>query len=292
MIYDTVLRISYEYANAASGGRHLVRLMPMDLPGVQRLIAGHLNIEPEPTDRTDRIDFFGNIATEFAFRTPHKHIGLTLHARIERLATGRVPAGACPLDRLRQEISACRDLGLDAPWHYVTGSVRAPLDAAMTAYATAQLEPGMTAVEAVEAIGSALFRDMRFDAEATSVETPAAEAFAKRHGVCQDFSHIMIACLRGIGIPAGYVSGLLRTRPPEGKARLEGADAMHAWVRAWCGTGAGWVEYDPTNAVAVGLDHITVAQGRDYHDVAPVKGVLRATGGQRSTQAVDVIPHQ
>jgi transglutaminase-like putative cysteine protease len=131
---------------------------------------------------------------------------------------------------------------------------------------------------------------MRFDAKATDADTSPAEAFEKRHGVCQDFSHIMIACLRGTGIPAGYVSGYLRTLPPAGQPRLQGADAMHAWVRAWCGTGMGWVEFDPTNAMMAGLDHVVVARGRDYSDVSPVKGVLRTPGGQTSRQAVDIVP--
>ena len=160
----------------------------------------------------------------------------------------------------------------------------------MTDYARAQLRPGMTAVAAVEALGMALYRDMKFDADATNVDTPPGEAFARRHGVCQDFAQVMIACLRGLGIPAGYVSGFLRTDPPPGRPRLEGADAMHAWVRAWCGLDAGWIEFDPTNAIRAGTDHILVARGRDYGDVAPVKGVLRIVGGQNTDHTVDVIP--
>ena len=147
-----------------------------------------------------------------------------------------------------------------------------------------------TACEAVLAVGRALHAEMRFDAEATEVDTTPREAFDARHGVCQDFTHVMIACLRGIGIPAGYVSGFLRTRPPPGKPRLEGADAMHAWVRAWCGREMGWIAYDPTNAMPEGEDHIVAARGRDYSDVAPVRGVTRSAGGHETTQAVDVIP--
>jgi transglutaminase-like putative cysteine protease len=160
----------------------------------------------------------------------------------------------------------------------------------MTLYARDAIVPGMTTLDAVRALGLALHRDMKFDPDATTVDTPPAEAFARRHGVCQDFAQVMIACLRGAGIPAGYVSGFLRTNPPPGKARLEGADAMHAWVRAWCGGQTGWVEFDPTNAIAAGTDHIVVARGRDYGDVAPVKGVLRIAGEQTTEHAVDVIP--
>jgi transglutaminase-like putative cysteine protease len=290
MIYDTILRISYIYAGTASGGRHLARLLPLDLPAEQRLILGHLDITPEPAERLDRIDFFGNNAVEFAFRSPHKDIVLRVHARVDRLATGALPARSCRLPDLPRDVDACRDLGATSPLHYIAPSARVPLLDATTAYARAQLAPDMTTLDAVIAIGTALHRDMRFDPKATTVETPMAEAFANKHGVCQDFSHVMIACLRGLGIPSGYVSGFLRTQPPPGQARLEGADAMHAWVRAWCGTQAGWVEFDPTNAVTAGQNHIVVARGRDYHDVSPVKGILRAAGGQRSEQAVDVIP--
>ena len=290
MIYDIVLRISTRYASPAIGGRHLARLMPADLPGEQRLIAGHLDITPPPADRTDRVDFFGNRATDFAFRGAHDQISLRLQARVDR--HGPLPASgpSCPLADLPRALSARHSLSPDAPAHFAAPSPLVPRDAAMAAYAAAAISQGLTVQDAVIAIGTALHTDMLYDPDATEVDTPAAEAFAARHGVCQDFSHIMITCLRSLGIPAGYVSGFLRTTPPPGKPRLEGADAMHAWVRAWCGPDAGWVEYDPTNAVLAGADHIVVARGRDYSDVSPVKGVLRVSGGQSSEQAVDVIP--
>jgi transglutaminase-like putative cysteine protease len=148
----------------------------------------------------------------------------------------------------------------------------------------------MPARAAMEAIGHALHKDITFDAEATTVDTSPEEAFKGKRGVCQDIAHIMIACLRGVGVPAAYISGYLRTIPPPGKPRLAGADAMHAWVSAWCGAQAGWVEFDPTNDLRVATDHIFVARGRDYSDVAPLKGALRTAGAQSTKQAVDVIP--
>ena len=289
MLYDITLRISYDYANPVIGGRHLVRLVPADIPGSQRLIAGHLDIVPRPAERFDSVDFFGNSTTEFAFRAPHDEIILKVQARVDRVQTGLPPLESGFLATLPADIAACRDLGPQAPLHFIAGSVRAPLTATMTTYGREAVAPWMTTAQAIIAIGAALRRDMTFDPDATEVDTPASEAFETRRGVCQDFSHIMIACLRGIGIPAGYVSGFLRTTPPPGKTRLEGADAMHAWVRAWCGGQGGWLEYDPTNGVIAGQDHIVVGYGRDYFDVAPVKGVLRASGGQKSAQAVDVI---
>lgn len=290
MLYDVSLTIAYAYDSPAVAGRHLVRLLPADLPGEQRLVAGHLDIQPPPAERHDRTDFFGNATTEFSFREPHKDFSLRLLARVDRSQKAEQNGGSTLLSHLSAEISSHRSLSADAPAHFIASSRQAETNADMAAYARSAADSGMTAHQAMIAVGQALHRDMKYDPKATTVETPAAVAFAARHGVCQDFSHIMIACLRSLGIPAGYVSGFLRTIPPPGKSRLEGADAMHAWVRAWCGRERGWAEYDPTNAIPAGSDHIVVARGRDYFDVAPVKGILRATGGQHSKQAVDVVP--
>lgn len=290
MLYDIGLTITHEYARSATAGRHALRLVPADLPGEQRLIAGTLDIKPTPDEWLNGTDFFGNPVVDIAYRSAHDEIVFSVQARVERLARTPGLDLSPPLAGLRQEVAAYRALDPLSPHHFLGASPRVPLDDDITAYATALLGDGMTATGAVEAIGLALHRDMRFDPEATTVDTPTKEAFERRHGVCQDFTHIMIAALRGVGVPAGYVSGYLRTKPPEGKPRLEGADAMHAWVRVWCGFETGWIEYDPTNALLVGTDHIVIARGRDYADVAPVKGVLRTAGEQTADHAVDVIP--
>ena len=290
MIYDIGLTITYFYESPAVGGRHLLRLTPADLPGVQKRLACRLEVEPDPAERRDYHDFFGNESIEVVFREAHDEIAFRVSSRIERLMQPPSLDISPDLPRLAQEIAAWRDLGPDAPHHFLPVSPRIGRLPEAAAFARARLKPGMTAFAAVCAIGEAFYEEMTYDPDATTVDTPPAEAFAKRHGVCQDFAHIMIAALRGIGIPAGYVSGFLRTSPPPGKPRLEGADAMHAWVRAWCGTELGWVEYDPTNAVIVGLDHIEIGHGRDYGDVAPVSGVLKISGSQTTEQAVDVIP--
>ena len=287
--YDISLKIRYDYANLVVGGRHLIRLLPLTRPGVQRLVAGHIAISPPPDDRSDGLDFFGNHAVSFVIGGAHDHILLRLTARVERSA----PPGGGPsltLPELARALGAWASVDASAPVHFRAASPRVAGNPAMVDYARSLLANGQTAADLVAALGRQLHADMRFDPDATEVDTPVAEAFEKRHGVCQDFSHVMIACLRGLGIPAGYVSGFLRTSPPPGKARLEGADAMHAWVRAWCGPAAGWIDYDPTNATLVGADHIEVAFGRDYFDVAPIKGALRGAGSQRSLQSVDVVP--
>ena len=287
--YDISLRIRYDYATPAAGGRHLVRLLPITRAGSQRLVAGHIDISPDVNERLESLDFFGNHMVAFALPGHHDHIALKLTARVDRAAPQ--PLGpSVSLNGLEAALDDVTTLDADSPLHFRTASPRVPLNAAMTDYGRALLTPDQTTADLLQRLGETLHHDMRFDPEATEVDTPAAEAFEKRHGVCQDFSHIMIASLRGLGIPAGYVSGFLRTIPPAGKPRLEGADAMHAWVRAWCGPQAGWVDYDPTNATIAGQDHIEVAFGRDYSDVAPIKGMMRGASGQRSDQEVDVVP--
>jgi transglutaminase-like putative cysteine protease len=290
MLYDIGLTIAYEYDRPAVAGRHLLRLMPADLPGLQRRISGMLSILPQPAERRPLHDFFGNEAFEVAFRAEHDEILFRVAARVERIPQSPGLDISPRIERLGDEVAEYRGLDADAPHHFLGQSPRTAPSPEMTAYAREQLASGATAAAGVQAIGLALHRDMRFDPEATTVETPASEAFDRRHGVCQDFAQVMIACLRGVGIPAGYVSGFLRTEPPPGRPRLEGADAMHAWVRAWCGWQAGWIEYDPTNAMPAGTDHILVARGRDYGDVSPVKGILRIAGEQKTEHAVDVIP--
>jgi transglutaminase-like putative cysteine protease len=159
----------------------------------------------------------------------------------------------------------------------------------ITQYA-AEVTQGCTSVlDCAHALCLAIHRDFKYDPKATDVETKPGEAFALRKGVCQDFVHVMISGLRGLGIPAAYVSGFLRTNPPPGKPRLEGTDAMHAWVRVWCGQLTGWVEFDPTNAMLAGSDHISIGHGRDYSDISPIMGVLKTSGSHEAAQSVDVV---
>ena len=290
MLYDISLRIAYIYDHPADSSRHIVRLSPADLPGEQRQVAGTLKIDPKPAEHRTHADFFGNQSVELAYFDAHKKIKLSVQSRVERFDPNQKFGDAPTLDELRRNITTHKSLAPTSPHHFVGTTSRVPIDIATTKYAQRLLARHYSVVDAVVAIGESLRREFRYDPKATTVETPMLDAFRGRHGVCQDFSHIMIACLRGIGIPAGYVSGFLRTSPPPGKKRLEGADAMHAWVRVWCGEQIGWVEYDPTNATFAGSDHIVIARGRDYSDVAPIKGILRSHGKHTSTQTVDVIP--
>ncbi len=290
MQYDIKLTIGYVYGAPSDHARTLVRLLPTDVVGRQIVRSRLLTVTPRPDERREAHDFFGNAMCTMVFHAPIDRIELTLRASAERLQQAEGLDLSPDLPGLAREIAADRRLDGTAPHHFIGPSVRVPVVPEIEAFARAQVALGMTTLQVVERIGRALHAEMRFETGATDVNTPTAEAFANRHGVCQDFTHIMIAALRALGVPAGYVSGFLRTHPPPGQPRLEGADAMHAWVMAWCGAEMGWVEFDPSNCCQVYQDHITIAFGRDYSDIAPVKGVLRTSGAQDSHHSVDVIP--
>lgn len=290
MRYNVRLQLEYAYQSPVAGARHLVRVMPSTLDAGQRVVASSIVLDPVPVERNDWHDFFGNAVVSAAYREPQARLRITMNARVQvdeqSMALDLSPDRA----GLATELADTRSLASGSPHHFMGDSPWIALDGEITDYARAGVAGAETVLDAVRRFGERIHSDFRYDSRSTEVDTPAKDAFALRRGVCQDFSHIMIAGLRGIGIPAGYVSGFLRTIPPPGKRRLAGADAMHAWVRAWCGREVGWVEYDPTNRTFTGDGHITVAVGRDYQDVPPITGVLRTSGKQRTSQSVDVVP--
>ncbi|WP_018147715.1 transglutaminase family protein [Henriciella marina] len=290
MLYDISLKVMYRYGGPVRTGRHLVHLWPLSLPGIQSVGETRVDITPEPADRSGFKDFFGNWASEIVFDTPHQRFEVKLSTRVERhLITSPRPASIA-FDKLAEALGETNSLAPNSPLHFLGTTPRVRPNLVLQDYVMDLAPPQASTRDMVRLLGERLNKDMTFDASATSVDTRHEDAFASRRGVCQDFSHIMIAALRSVGVPAGYVSGCLRTEPPPGKERLEGADAMHAWVRAWCGPETGWIEYDPTNACEVSTNHIVIAYGRDYSDVSPVKGVLRSASGQAGSQAVDVVP--
>ena len=215
---------------------------------------------------------------------------LTLNARVDRPEILLAPDFSPPLADLAAQIGGYRWLVGASPHHFLAPSRRIPPMPEVEHFARATVPFGASTRQTVESLGRALHAEMLFDPTATDVDTAPAQAFAQRRGVCQDFAQIMIGGLRSLGIPAAYVGGYLRTHPPPGAARLVGADAMHAWVRAWTGTAQGWVDFDPTNACFALGDHIDVGFGRDYADVAPVVGMLRMEGKQTSRLSVDIAP--
>ncbi|MBM2323467.1 MULTISPECIES: transglutaminase family protein [Marivita] len=288
MKYSIRLTIAHYYDLPAANSRHLIRVLPRTLLGRQKLTTHLLEVFPEPESKAEGVDFFGNTTHSCAHRDQHKEMSIRLSCHVEMDAPSLWQDLSPSIQRLRSDHDTLTDLGPTSPLHFLGPSPRLPPNSAIRDFAKDLYQPEASAVETVIRIGKALHETMTFDATATTVDTDAADAFRLQRGVCQDFTHIMILALQSLGIPSGYVSGYLRTLPPPGSVKLEGADAMHAWVRAWCGPLQGWIEYDPTNATLVGTDHVVAGYGRDYSDVAPVRGHLRSSGGQSNTQAVDV----
>ncbi|MGO4172132.1 transglutaminase family protein [Bosea sp. TAF32] len=290
MIYELRHVTTYGYSRQVPFSRCILRLLPHDGPG-QIVRKAELSISPRPAERSDGICFFGNRMTTVTITKPHRELKVEMRARIEVHRQAPPHAG---LTRNWEEVAqlalASNSLAPDSPAHHLYPSRLVPPVAAVIAYAAESFGARRPVLEAASELMARIRRDFSYDPEATEVSTPIAEAFAQRHGVCQDFAHIMIGGLRGLGLPAAYVSGYIRTIPPPGEKRLEGSDASHAWVLLWCGPETGWVGLDPTNDLIVADDHIVTAIGRDYADVAPLDGVVIGPGSQKIGVAVDVIP--
>jgi len=290
MLYDLSLHMGYLYDAPATNARHIIRVLPLSLPDRQRLVAGSLTVSPTPGERSTFTDFFQHPASSVFVRAPHERLDIRMKARVQVEAQA-IAADLSPLlAKLPDEVADCWSLDPGSPHHFFGTSPRIPQEPIIADYARGMAGEDRTVCQIATALCARIHKDFTYDPEATTVDTTPKQAFLLKRGVCQDFSHIMISALRSLGIPAGYVSGYLRTIPPPGKERLEGADAMHAWVRVWCGDAMGWIELDPTNNIAAGTDHIVVAYGRDYSDVAPVIGVLKSYGKQQTIQAGDVVP--
>jgi transglutaminase-like putative cysteine protease len=289
MIYDVRQTTSYTYASKVAYAHHTLRLTPIDRIG-QRVQAAALDIVPAPVGRREGRDFFGNHLTWIELAEPHDRLTIKVAARIA-VETAEMPP---PLDTpeweiVRDQVFATADIGATSPAHFIFASRQVSLDPEIRDYARASFAPGRPILAAAIDLMRRIKTDFVYDVGATTVKTTPPMSFALRRGVCQDFAHIMISGLRGLGLPAAYVSGYLRTMRA-GAPSLQGADAMHAWVAVWCGERAGWRGLDPTNAVLAGDDHVVVAIGRDYADVAPIGGIVFTSGDQRIEEAVSVTP--
>jgi transglutaminase-like putative cysteine protease len=290
MLYNIALRMGNTYDTPASGARHIIRVMPMTIPNRQRLIAGTVTISPLPDDRLEFVDFFGQPSISISLPRAHELLEIRMQARVSVEPTS-IGADLSPSRaQLAHELNATRSVAGDSPHHLIAASPRITPFEQLRRFALETINEGDSVLTIAHKLCERIYRDFEYDSEATTVDTSTEEAFELKRGVCQDFSHIMIGALRSLHIPAGYVSGFLRTIPPEGVERLEGADAMHAWVRIWCGEVMGYIELDPTNNIAVSSDHVVVGYGRDYADVSPVVGVIKSYGNQEAFQEVDVVP--
>jgi transglutaminase-like putative cysteine protease len=289
MIYHVRHRTTYAYESRVSFARCVLRVTPRSLVS-QTVMDSVVTVTPEPSRRLERMGPFGELTTTVEIDTGHKALIIEARSRVDVHApASRLDFGA-PWEKVRSRSLEAADLGPEGPASFIYPTVRTPPVAAITDYARTSFQPGRGIADAAIDLMTRIRADFTFDPKATDVSTAAVEAFAARRGVCQDFAHIMISGLRGLGLPARYVSGYLRTMPPPGRPRLEGADATHAWVSLWCGDEQGWLGLDPTNGVIVQDDHIVLAFGRDYADVAPIDGIILSPGKQTLKVEVDVTP--
>ena len=289
MFYKIIHRTTYRYKYPVSVGNHVACLIPRVLPDRQSAQC-EVFVSPAPVTRSERVDFFGNRISIFTVQEPH--LELVVEARsdvtVEERPLGKLSdsmpwedaAALLPRDRSAEGLAAYQ-FGFESP--------RIRIREEFAAYARESFTLGRPMAEALVDFTARMHRDFRFDTKGTNVRTPAEEVFKKRRGVCQDFAHVQIACLRSLGLAARYVSGYLRTYPPPGKPRLIGADASHAWVSAYC-PGLGWLDVDPTNNVVPTDGHVTLAWGRDYGDVSPLRGLVLGGGAHKLRVSVDMEP--
>jgi transglutaminase-like putative cysteine protease len=288
MIYDIRQVTTYRYASPVAYARHVLRLTPIDRMG-QRVHAAALDIEPIPVERREGHDFFGNRMTWVELDRPHDTLSVQVAARVavkRDIALEATP----PWEAIRDAAFASVDLSPNSPAHYLFSSRQVSLDPEIGAYAAESFAVGRPILDAAVDLMRRIKADFTYEIGATTASTMPPMSFALRRGVCQDFAHVMISGMRGLGLPAAYVSGYLRTGQPSDKDELQGAGAMHAWVLVGCGEEVGWRGLDPTNGIFAGDDHVVLAIGRDYADVASIDGVIFASGGQRLEVSVSVTP--
>jgi transglutaminase-like putative cysteine protease len=289
MIYKIVHRTTYKYKYPVSLGSHVACLKPRAMAHHQ-LAQSQLHIRPRPATRTERVDYFGNVLCFFTIQEPHRE--LVVEARSEVIVEENArpwPQVAIPWEEAaKAAFTDDSPAGLDA-CQFGFESPRIRVRPEFASYALQSFTPRRPMLEALLDLTARIHTDFRFDSKVTNVRTPTEEVFKKRRGVCQDFAHLQIACLRSLNLAARYVSGYLRTYPAPGQPRLVGADASHAWVSAYC-PGFGWLDMDPTNNIVPSNGHVTLAWGRDYGDVSPLRGLILGGGAHTLKVGVDMEP--
>ena len=288
--YCVTHRTVYEYESEVSASYSQLHLLPRDLPG-QRCRTAGVTVTPSPGDYRERVDYFGNRVAFFAIHEPHCSLTVTATSivEVEERPDGLSLFGQRPWEDARDAVrSGHVPDPVDAAQFVLDSPVVAVADA-YREYAAASFTPARHLLDAVMSLCSRIHADFAYAPGSTSVTTTLAEVFEQREGVCQDFAHVGIACLRSIGLPARYVSGYLETDPPPGRPKLSGADGSHAWLSVLV-PDAGWLDVDPTNDQLVSSRYVVTAFGRDYTDVPPLSGVIYTEGKTESLRVlVDVV---
>jgi transglutaminase-like putative cysteine protease len=289
MKYRVTHTTTYSYTEPVPICHNQVYLTPRDLPH-QTCRLHKLIIKPRPATMGKRWDYFGNQLNYFSLHDGHHRLTVTAHSKVViRPRRARNPAESAPWEQVVEGLRHDTTLaGLDA-YQFVFDSPYVAASPELAAYTRISFQSARPLLDAVLDLNRRVHTDFRYDTTATTVNTPLGEVFRIRRGVCQDLAHVQIGCLRSIGLAARYVSGYLRTIPPAGRPRLVGADASHAWLSVYCGS-LGWIDVDPTNNSLPSADHVTLAWGRDYGDVCPIKGLYLGGGNHAMTVSVDVAP--
>ncbi len=289
MIYRITHETIYDYLYDVSISHNLAHLKARDCPS-QTCLGHELTFSVPPAISGSQTDYFGNPVTYFTVQEPHKRLKVTAVNMVDIRAVIAPPAWQTPpWDSVRDGLLHARDLETVDACQFTFDSPYVKTDEVLKTYATPSFPPGRPLLEALLDLTQRIHADFKFDPTATTTATPLTEVLRLRRGVCQDFAHLEIGCLRSVGLAARYVSGYLETDPPPGRVRLVGADASHAWLSVFC-PGHGWIDVDPTNNQIPGDRHIILAWGRDYDDVSPLKGVILGGGGHQLKVAVDVEP--
>jgi len=282
----------YHYDSPVSLAQQLAHLWPRECTW-QRCTEQQLLISPQPTTRRDELDVFGNPLTRLAFERPHDELQVNARLTVEVLARPLADFSLSPAWEQTRDALTYSSQPLSAETleacRYRFQSPYVHLKRSFVEFSESCFPPGMPLLLGVQALMQKIFSEFTFDAEATQVATPLVEVLERRRGVCQDFAHLMLACVRSRGLAARYISGYLLTQPPPGQPRLIGADVSHAWVSVFCPV-LGWVDFDPTNNVQPALEHITLAWGRDFSDVSPLRGVILGGGSHDPEVRVTVMP--
>lgn len=286
MIYDIRHTTTFSYEDVVSVSHHVLHLTPRPHPR-QVCMSSLTTVDPLPAVDSEGHDYFGNPVRYLTVQEPHERLVVDARSRVEVLPTEAIDFAASePWDHIRERLP--EDAALDA-YEFSFESPYVTANEDIKAYARRSFTPGRPVLEAAMELTGRIFKEFEYRGGVSDVSTPVRDVFAMRQGVCQDFAHLELACLRSLGLAARYVSGYLLTLPPEGKEKLVGSDASHAWLSVWAGAG-GWVDLDPTNNLIPGVEHITIAWGRDYGDVSPINGFIVGGGSHQVSVAVDVAP--
>ena len=293
MLLQLTHETHYRYTPAVENADHVLHLSPPST-AVQTVLEHQLDISPQPSHLRNSTDVYGNSYSFFSLHGSHEQLSVTAHSTVQTHPTPQRQGCNAPWEQVREMFRYRAGTHYNSAWEFLFASPYIPRDAAFADFASPSFSPNMPLLDAAAHLMGRIHEAMAYDGDSTDVNTPALTALQQGKGVCQDFAHIMVACCRAMGLPARYVSGYMLTQPPPGQPRLIGCDASHAWASVYC-TGANnpegqWFDFDPTNNRTPGEDYVTLATGRDFLDVSPLRGVIRGGAQHALRVAVTVMP--